>query len=231
MTTPKPSPNTTLPLMGFPKMDPSDFIAKWKDTNFGEKQASQPMSMDICKLVGVAHEQRQRSETTESELADVWRRLERLYNLVETTDVAIDDFKPRIRAHRERQERLEATAVEARALLSQRRVVLDDVKTITAYAEDMSEFLNESELTERKVFIESFVKEVVMRPGNAVVRYSIPIPEDSRIPGGGAEEVAFHGPVLSTVKYGGLTTMVDTVVFETWLGSLSAHRSLALPMV
>ena len=217
--------------MGFPKMDPGDFIAKWKDTNFGEKQASQPMSMDICKLVGVAHEQCQRSETTESELADVWRRLERLYNLVETTDVDIDDFKPRIRAHRERQERLEATAVEARALLSQRRVVLDDVKTITAYAEDMNEFLNESELTERKVFIESFVKEVVMRPGNAVVRYSIPIPEDSRILGGVAEEAAFHGPVLSTVKYGELTTMVDTVVFETWLGSLSAHRSLALPMV
>ena len=38
--------------MGFPKMDPSDFIAKWKDSNFGEKQASQPMFMDICKLVG-----------------------------------------------------------------------------------------------------------------------------------------------------------------------------------
>ena len=52
MTTQKPPPNTTLPLMGFPKMDPSDFIAKWKDTNFGEKQASQPMFMDICKLVG-----------------------------------------------------------------------------------------------------------------------------------------------------------------------------------
>ena len=81
--------------------------------------------------------------------------------------------------------------------------MLDDVKIITAYAEDMSEFLNESELTERRAFIESFVKEVVVRPGNAVVRYSIPMPEDSRIPGGVAEEVALHGPVLSTVKYGG----------------------------
>ena len=52
MTTPKPPPNTTPGLTGFPKMDPGDFIAKWKDTNFGEKQASQPMFMDICKLVG-----------------------------------------------------------------------------------------------------------------------------------------------------------------------------------
>ena len=163
---------------------------------------------ELVKLVdeemdGVAKEQRVKLETVEAELADVRRRLERLYNLVETTDMDIDDFKPRIRDHRERQERLEATAEEARALLSQRRVVLDDVKTITAYAEDMSEFLNESELTERRAFIESFVKEIVVRPGNAVVRYSIPMPEDSRIPGRVTEEVALHGPVLSTVKYGG----------------------------
>ena len=163
---------------------------------------------ELVKLVdeemdGVAKEQRVKLETVEAELADVRRRLERLYNLVETTDMDIDDFKPRIRDHRERQERLVATAEEARALLSQRRVVLDDVKTITAYAEDMSEFLNESELTERRAFIESFVKEIVVRPGNAVVRYSIPMPEDSRIPGRVTEEVALHGPVLSSVKYGG----------------------------
>ena len=163
---------------------------------------------ELVKLVdeemdGVAKEQRVKLDTVEAELADVRRRLERLYNLVETTDMDIDDFKPRIRDHRERQERLEATADEARAMLAQRRVVLDDVKTITAYAEDMSEFLNESELTERRAFIESFVKEIVVRPGNAVVRYSIPMPEDSRIPGRVTEEVALHGPVLSTVKYGG----------------------------
>ena len=50
---------------------------------------------------------------------------------------------------------MRSSAEEARAILSQRREVLDDVKTITAYAQDMSEFLNESELTERRAFIES----------------------------------------------------------------------------
>ena len=65
---------------------------------------------ELVKLVdeemdGVAHEQRVKLETVEAELADVRRRLERLYNLVETTDMDIDDFKPRIREHRERQER------------------------------------------------------------------------------------------------------------------------------
>ena len=39
--------------------------------------------------------------------------------------------------------------------LSERRAHLDDVKTISAYAKDMRDFLNDSELTERRAFIES----------------------------------------------------------------------------
>ncbi len=130
-------------------------------------------------------------------------RLGRLYDLAETTDLDIDDFKPRIREHRERQERLEASAAEARALLSQRREILDDVETITAYALDLSMFLNESELTERRAFIDSFVKEIVVMPDNAVVRYTIPMPDDSPIPERDAEKMALNGSVLSTVKFGG----------------------------
>ena len=163
---------------------------------------------ELVKLVdeemdGIAREQRQRLETVESELLDVKRRLERLYDLAETTDLDIEDFKPRIRDHRDRQEKLEATAEEARAMLSQRRVVLDDVETIAAYCQDLSRYLNQSELTERRAFIESFVKEIVVQPGNAVVRYSIPMPEDSPIGGRDTEEVALDAPVLSTVKLGG----------------------------
>ena len=61
----------------------------------------------LLKLVdeemdGLAREQRQKLETVESELVDVKRRLGRLYDLAETTDLDIDDFKPRIREHRER---------------------------------------------------------------------------------------------------------------------------------
>ena len=138
----------------------------------------------LVKLVdeemdGVAREQRQRLQTIESELEDVKRRLGRLYDLAETTDLDIEDFKPRIRDHRERQEKLEASAAEARAMLSQRREVLDDVETITTYAQDMSVFLNESELTELRAFIESFVKEIVVMPNNAVVRYTIPISQST----------------------------------------------------
>ena len=141
----------------------------------------------------VAGDERKRLETIESELADVRGRLDRLYDLVETTtEFNMADFAHRIRDHKERQERLESAAEGARAILAQRRAVLDDVKTITAYAKDMSRFLQKSELTERRAFIETFVKEIKLLPDNAVVRYSIPIsqstPKIELLLGGRSEE-------------------------------------------
>ena len=133
--------------------------------------------------------QRKRLETIESELADVRRRLERLWDLVETTDVDPASTALKIEAHRERQRRLEASAAAATAILSQRRAVRDDVETITTYAWDMAEFLKESELPERRALIETFVREIVVTPGSAVVRYSLPMADDSRRPGQDFEEV------------------------------------------
>ena len=155
------------------------------------------------QMDGVAREQRKRLETIEDELEDVKRKLGRIWHVIETTDIDMADASDRIKEHRERQERLEDVAADARAILSQRRAVLDDVNTIAAYAQDMSEFLKESELTERRAFIETFVKEIVVMPGDALLRYTIPMPDDSPIPGRNAEEMVLNGSVLSTVKNGG----------------------------
>ena len=165
---------------------------------------------DLVKVVesemgGVTREQRKRLETIDSELTDVRQRLGRLYNLVETTDMEVDDFKPRIRELKERQDRLECSAEEARAALAQRRKVLDDVNAIAAYAKEMKDFLEESELTERRAFIETFVKEILVVPGDALLRYTVPMPDDSMAPGKATEKVAFPDAVLSTVHDGGPT--------------------------
>ena len=169
----------------------------------------------------MAREQRKTLRTIETELSDVRRRLDTIYNLVETTPVDMADFTPRIRQHRHRQERLEYSAEQARAALARRRKVLDDVNTIAAYAKDMRDFLNESELTERRAFIKSFVKEIVVMPDDALLRYTIPMPDDSLIPGKAAEKVALPGPVLSTMHDGGP---------ECTVLSLSQKSDLAMGM-
>ena len=155
------------------------------------------------EMDGVAAEQRKRLETIDAELEDVKRKLGRVWHFIENSDIEMADASDRIREHRERQERLEDAASEARAILAERRAVLDDVETIAAYAREMRDFLVESELTERRAFIESFVKEIVVTPDDALMRYTVPMPDDSLIPGGVTEKVALDGAVLPTVKNGG----------------------------
>ena len=178
-------------------------VEKIRENVLTESNITELVKIVDEEMDGVAREQRKRLETIEDELEDVKRKLGRVWHLVENTDLDMADASDRIREHRERQQRLEDSAAEARAILSQRREVLDDVETIAAYAQDMSEFLKESELTERRAFIESFVNEIVVMPGNALMRYSIPMPEDAPIGGTDAQEMALNGSVLPTVKNGG----------------------------
>ena len=175
---------------------------------------------------GIASEQRKRLETIDTELEEMKRRLGRIWNAIETSDIDIADASDRIKEHRERKERLEDAAADARAILSQRRAVLDDVNTIAAYAQDMSEFLKESELTERWDFIESFVKETVVMPGNALLRHTIPMPDDNPRSGRNAEEMVLNGSVLSTVHVGGPErTELRTFRWEVLiLGAARKHR-------
>ena len=163
---------------------------------------------DLVKLLdeemdGVASEQRERLENIEEELEEVKRRLSRIWQVIETTDIEMADASERIKEHRDRKEKLEVAAEEARRLLSDRRQFLDSADTIATFVEDMSEFLKTSELTQTRAFVHSFVKEIEVKPGKAAIVYSIPTPEDSPIGGADAAEVALNGRVRSSVRHGG----------------------------
>ena len=121
---------------------------------------------DLVRLVdeemdGVAYEQREKVEAIDGELNEIRRRLDRRWQAVETTDLEINDILPRVREHKERQEKLETAANEARATLAARMTGLGDENTIATYVKEMSDFLMESELTKTRAFIRSFVKEVL----------------------------------------------------------------------
>ena len=177
---------------------------------------------ELVKLVNeeldsVIKEQREKAEAIDEELNEIRRRLDRLWQAVETTDLEINDILPRIREHKERQERLEIAADEARAILAVRMQGLGDEETIAAYVKEMSDFLMESELTETRAFIRSFVKEIGVVPGKATIRYTIPMPKDSPIKGRDAQEIALSAPVLSTVTHGGpgWTRTIDLGLIRT----------------
>ena len=186
---------------------------------------------DLVKLLdeemdGVARDQRERLQNIEEELEDVKKRLARIWNHIETTDTEMADASDRIREHRERKEKLEVAAEEARALLKERRQFLDSADTIAAFAAEMSEFLKTSELTETKAFVGSFVKEVVVKPGRAAIVYSIPTPDDSPMGGADAAEIALNGRVMNSVRHGGPILTVAGTIFEMRLGDCQGRRDV-----
>ena len=162
---------------------------------------------ELVKLVdeemdGVAREERERLETIEAEQEEVRRKMDRLWHIVESSDMEVNDILPRLRAHQERQAQLEQAADAARSALVERRELLDSADMVAKFAEEMSEFLQTSEVTEAKSFIHSFVKRIAVRPGRAVIHYTIPTPQDSPLRGGDVADVELSERVRSTVPFG-----------------------------
>ena len=60
-----------------------------------------------------------------------------LAQVIETTDIEMADASERIKEHRDRKEKLEVAAGEARALLSERRQFLDSADTIATFAAEI----------------------------------------------------------------------------------------------
>jgi site-specific DNA recombinase len=122
-------------------------------------------------------------------------RLERLYDAILTGKMNLEELVPQIRELQSRQEQLQARRIEIEAQMSDRRVELADLETISHYVEDLHDLLKEGSLTERRAFIRSFVREVRVTGDEAVLTYSIPLlPEKVAI-----EKEGF----LPIVQYGG----------------------------
>ena len=138
-------------------------------------------------------EHRKRLQTIESEIEDVKKQVDRIWRYIATRD-GVDEAKTsaRMAEYLDRHDRLEDAAANAREVLAQHRSAMGDAGEIAEYAREMDDFLDRSELTERRAFIESFVREVVVMPGAALLRYTIPISQSTRkaqvLVGGGSEE-------------------------------------------
>lgn len=115
-------------------------------------------------------------DTISGEVVDINHRLERLYDALETGKIGLEDVAPRIQQLRHRQQQQQARKWELEALLSNRRVELANLETVTQYVADLRNLLNESSLTERKAFIRSFVKEVQVTGDEVLLTYTMPLP-------------------------------------------------------
>ena len=109
--------------------------------------------------------------------------------MILASKLGLDDLAPRIHDLKQRQDKLQLARNEVAERVRGRKKELVDLATVQAYAEDLRTVLSEGSLTERK----PFVRQVIVAPDEAVIRYPMPLP-----PGQVEEE-----PVLCIVHDGG----------------------------
>ena len=74
------------------------------------------------------------------------------------------------------------------------------MEAIWAGALDLTVIVKRSELPERKAFVETLVKEIVVMLGNALIRYNVPMHYDSRAAGTDSDEVLMGGSGMSAAE-------------------------------
>lgn len=155
---------------------------------------------ELVKLVNeemdaTSHEYQQEMETIIGEISGVEKRLGNLYNAIENGNIEFPLLKPRLEGLKAQHDKLLARKAELEAVLSQRKIELASPEIVRRYVEDLQQFIDSSELTERRSFIKSFVKEIKVTRNEGLIRYTFPIPPDNH------EEEGIG--VLPTVCHGG----------------------------
>jgi len=133
-------------------------------------------------------------DTIMSEIGRVEQRLGNLYNAIENGNIEFNLLKPRLQELKAQHDRLLARKAELELILSQRKIELASPEVVRKYVDDLHQFINSSELTERRSFIKSFVKEIKVTGDEGRISYTFPIPPDNH------EEEGLG--VLPTVGYG-----------------------------
>ena len=141
------------------------------------------------------------------ELDETRRKLGKLYDAIENNlDISYSDLAPRIHELREQQDKLEQRKAELEDTISHRKIELASKEAVRKYVEDLHDFLNESALVERKVFIKSFVREITVGDGEAKIVYSLPLTQE------GLEQEKLE--VLPIVRQSGPWGTVPELLFE-----------------
>ena len=159
-----------------------DFVVeKIRERILTEETIVELVTMVAEEIDAMAGELAGRLDVIDAELGDVRKRLERLYEALESSELTLEVLSPRIFSLRHREEQLEAAREEAETKLEQRRVELPTTEEIKGYVADFREFLREGTFPERKALIRNFVEGIEVVGDEATLTYTIPMPNDGVI--------------------------------------------------
>ena len=153
-------------------------VKKIRERILTEETIIELVTLVAEEIDAMAGELSGRLEVIEAELSDVRKRLEKLYDAIETSELTLEVLSPRIMSLRHREEQLEAARDDAETQLEQRRVELPNTEEIARYVADFRDFLQEGTIPECKALIRNFVEGIEVVGDEATLTYTVPMPSD-----------------------------------------------------
>ncbi|MBM4447423.1 MAG: recombinase family protein [Chloroflexi bacterium] len=128
---------------------------------------------DVLKLQ--AGELGDKLKTIDSQLKDVQNRLARLYDVLETGKLGLDELAPRIRELKTRQDELSKSRVLIEAEISAEGATQVDIEMVKSYVTDLRWILQDTEVSRVKGFLKTFIESIVVNGREIVINYTLPL--------------------------------------------------------
>ncbi|GAJ16076.1 unnamed protein product, partial [marine sediment metagenome] len=161
----------------------------------------QMVKMVNKELRSASTELNDRLDTCDMELREVKARLSRLYDVLETGKLSLDELAPRIRELKKRQDELDKARIQIEADMIVQGVEEVDMDMVKSYTRDLKALIEESDIAERKSFLRSFIKRIEINRNEVVVHYHLPLPQNEK-----GERVREVLPMVTPGGAGGIRT-------------------------
>jgi site-specific DNA recombinase len=111
----------------------------------------------------------------DKQLAALRKRLNRLYDCLETGKIDTDDISPRIKGIKGEISDLEAQRVEAERQMEVLTAGIIDESEVKAQARDLRNLLSKGSIIEQKSFLKTFIQKVSVNRSKVVIDYTLDI--------------------------------------------------------
>jgi len=148
-----------------------------KERILTEEHLTKLITMIAEELRAIREDSTGKLELVDKKLADVERRLGKLYRLVEDDKVSFDQISPRLRELTALRDEVlaEKGSLESQAVGCPVNSLDPSPAEVKRYVEDLRETLETGSLMEQKGFLRSFIKRIDLDHPNAEIEYTVPM--------------------------------------------------------
>jgi len=163
---------------------PKDRVEKFVTEKIKDHLLTDENLTDLVKLCneeldGSIKNFKERIDVIDSEIEQWQGRLERLYDFVETRAIDPARMGNRIAEVQDKIEELRRAKLEIEQALHTRRLEPIEPRIVLDYVKDLKEFLDESNIFERRAFLRSFIESIDVDDHQITLNYTLPLPPDN----------------------------------------------------